>query len=83
MDLLALESTNEPPVQKSTYVKGITTVTAVSTKPGASGDPRALTKSASAQSAPTLAHVNTGASTNSLHTVSSLENKDTERMEVW
>ena len=70
MDLLILESTNEPPVQKSNYVKGITSVTTVA--PGRPGADSGMLE---------LQHVNTGASTNTLQTVTSLgEGKDSDRI---
>lgn len=81
MDLLVLENANEPPVQKSSYVKGISTVSAVSARTPTPNDPTALSKSSSSQSMPSLQTANTGASQATLHTVSSLESgKDYDRI---
>lgn len=81
MDLLILETTNDPPVQKSSYVKGITSVSTVSGRTASPADP-ALARTQSSQFlGPSLQHVNTGASTNSLHTVTSLgDGKDSDRI---
>lgn len=81
MDLLILESANDPPVQKSSYVKGITSVRDV----GRSGTPQEATglgRTPSNQSpGPQLQHINTGASSASLQTVTSLgEGKDADRI---
>ncbi|CAK1364306.1 unnamed protein product [Cercospora beticola] len=73
MDLLVLDSRDEPAVQKSSYVKGLTSVREAAGR-GTPGDPNGLAR------APTnnpvgpgaLQHVNTGASANTLHTVSSM-----------
>ncbi|KAK3676968.1 Rho guanine nucleotide exchange factor [Recurvomyces mirabilis] len=80
MDLLILESANEPAVQKSSYVKGITSVTTVT---GRTADQQAALARTASNNSPNpgaLAHVNTGASTNSLQTVTSLEGKDSDRI---
>ncbi|KAF2721096.1 hypothetical protein K431DRAFT_76270 [Polychaeton citri CBS 116435] len=71
MDLLILESTNDPAVQKSSYVKGITSVTTVSTAGGrgSATDNGVLGRTTSGQS---LQHVNTGGSSMSTHTVTAL-----------
>lgn len=83
MDLLVLESTNEPAVQKSSYVKGITSVTTVTARGAAiPSDPASLNRAHTNQGTgtPALQHVNTGASANSLHTVNSASDKDSERI---
>lgn len=86
MDLLILESTNDPPVQKSSYVKGISSVTAVTGRTASPADPSTLGRSQSNQIPPgslNLQHVNTGNSSSSLQTVTSLGNeKDSERI-LW
>lgn len=86
MDLLILESAHDPAVQKSSYVKGITSVTTVTGARTASpADHMALGRTPSNQSpAPhSLQHVNTGASMNSLQTVTSLgDAKDSDRI-MW
>nr|POF22339.1 rho1 guanine nucleotide exchange factor 3 [Quercus suber] len=82
MDLLILESSNDPAVQKSNYVKGISTVTTVSstrvpTDLGSMG----RTPSNQVPGSTQLQHVNTSNSTNSLTTVSTLgEGKDDKIM---
>lgn len=82
MDLLVLESTTDPPVQKSSYVKGITTVSAVTGRSAASSDTLAtLGRTQSNSPAPGLAHVNTGASASTLHTVTSIDTgKDSDKI---
>lgn len=82
MDLLILESTNDQPVQKSNYVKGITSVTTVTARTSTPADP-SLARAQSTQNAGanSLQHVNTGASSNSLQTVTSLgQDKDSDRI---
>lgn len=81
MDLLILESANDPPVQKSSYVKGITSVTTVSGRTSAA-DPTALGRIPSNQSPqPGLQHVNTNASTSSGQTVTTIgDSRDTDRI---
>ncbi|EMC94063.1 hypothetical protein BAUCODRAFT_36535 [Baudoinia panamericana UAMH 10762] len=80
MDLLILESTNDPAVQKGTYVKGITS--AVTGRTATSADPNALTRTQTNQSPGpnTLQHVNTSSSTNSLQTMNSSEVKDSDKI---
>ena len=74
MDLLILESANDQPVQKSTYVKGITSVTTVTGRTSTPSDPSNLGRTPSSVStAPsTLSHVNTNSSTTSAPTVATL-----------
>ncbi|KAF2163200.1 hypothetical protein M409DRAFT_26244 [Zasmidium cellare ATCC 36951] len=83
MDLLILESVNDPPVQKSSYIRGIASVREAAGRTSTPMDPGALTRTATNQSpAPGgLTHVNTAASTNSLNPVTSLgEGKDADRI---
>ncbi|KAI7330875.1 hypothetical protein KC315_g5438 [Hortaea werneckii] len=82
MDLLILESTNDPPVQKSSYVKGLTSVSTVSGRTATPADTGITrTQSATNLGPGSLQQANTGASTNSLHTVTSLgEGKDSEKI---
>ena len=81
MDLLILESSNDPAVQKSSYVKGITSVRDVTGKGGAPQDAANLGRTPSNQGpGPTLAHTNTGSSGTSLQTVTSLSEKDADRI---
>jgi len=81
MDLLVLESTTDPAVQKSSYVRGITTVSAVSGRSAASADQTTLGRTQSSSPAPGLQNVNTGMSTQSLHTVTSIDTgKDADRI---
>ena len=81
MDLLILESTNDPAVQKSNYVKGITSVTTVSGRTSTPADPVGLSRTASSQSPAPLQHVNTSSSVSSAHTVTNLGgDKDTDRI---
>ena len=83
MDLLILESSNDPPVQKSSYVKGITSVSTVSGRTTTADGSLSLGRTQSSQSmAPGgLQHVNTGASSTSLHTVTSLaDGKDSDKI---
>ncbi|KAK3630370.1 Rho guanine nucleotide exchange factor [Elasticomyces elasticus] len=83
MDLLIMESTNDPAVQKSSYMKGFTSVTTVTGR-GPTPDAAALARMPSNQGPnPGLQHVNTGASSASLQTVTSLsEGKDSDRI-MW
>ena len=73
MDLLVIDSANDPAVQKSSYVKGITSVREATGR-GAPMDPNGLTRVVTNNSPMPggLQHVNTGASANSLHTVTSI-----------
>lgn len=81
MDLLVLESTTDPPVQKSSYVRGITTVSAVTGRSATSSDQLTLGRTQSNSPAPGLAHVNTGMSTSTLHTVTSIDTgKDADKI---
>ncbi|KAG9733692.1 hypothetical protein KCU59_g11275, partial [Aureobasidium melanogenum] len=92
MDLLVLENINEDAVVRSSYVKGITSVTPLPSKPvPSSPDLSKMSRITTAQSAhPTLASVNTGSSMTSLNNVASapsklssttvLENKDSEKI---
>lgn len=81
MDLLVLESANDPAVQKSSYVKGITTVSAVTGRVSTPSDSLSLTRTQTSSSpAPGLQHVNTGASATSLHTVTSLDNSKDDKI---
>ncbi|KAK3712269.1 Rho guanine nucleotide exchange factor [Vermiconidia calcicola] len=82
MDLLILESSNDPAVQKSSYVKGITSVRDVTGRSGTPGEQAGLGRVPTNQSpTPQLQHANTGASVNSLQTVTSLgEGKDADRI---
>lgn len=80
MDLLVLESTSDPPVQKSSYVRGLTTVTAVTGRSATSND-LSLGRTQSNSPAPGLQNVNTGMSSNSLHTVTSIDTgKDADKI---
>lgn len=83
MDLLILESVNDPAVQKRDYVKGITSVRDVTGRTTSSPDPSTMTRTATNQTTGPngLQHVNTGASAASIQTVTSLgEGKDQERI---
>jgi hypothetical protein len=81
MDLLVLESTTDPAVQKSSYVKGITTVSAVSGRSAASADQLTLGRTQSNSPAPGLQNTNTGMSSSTLHTVTSIDNgKESDRI---
>ncbi|KAH0324761.1 hypothetical protein KCU74_g7816, partial [Aureobasidium melanogenum] len=92
MDLLVLENINEDAVVRSSYVKGITSVTPLPSKPvPSSPDLSKMSRITTAQSAhPTLASVNTGSSMTSLNSVASapsklssttvLDNKDSEKI---
>ncbi|KAK5136716.1 hypothetical protein LTR08_002369 [Meristemomyces frigidus] len=83
MDLLILESGTDPAVQKSSYVKGITSVTTVTGR-GTPADTAILARTQSNQvpgGMPNLQHVNTGGSTNSLQAVTSLgDGKESDRI---
>ncbi|KAK0279081.1 Rho guanine nucleotide exchange factor [Friedmanniomyces endolithicus] len=81
MDLLILESSNAPPVQKNSHI--FTTVTTITGR-GATPDAAALARMPSDRNAgPGLQHVNTGASAASLQPVQSLgEGKDSEPI-MW
>lgn len=70
MDLLVIDSANDAPVQKSSYVKGITSVREATGR--GPSDPMTLARVATNTPMPGLQHVNTGASVNSLHAVTSL-----------
>jgi len=78
MDLLSLESDNDPVVQKSSYVKGITTVTTVAGWTAANTDGSStLTRASTNQTAPAgLQQVNTSSSTGSVPTVASFSESD-------
>lgn len=83
MDLLILDSVNDPPVQKSSYIKGIASVREAAGRTSSPADPGALGRTPSNQSpAPGgLTHTNTAASMNSLNPVTSLgEGKDSDRI---
>jgi hypothetical protein len=92
MDLLVLENINEDVVVRSSYVKGVTSVTPLPTKPlPSSPDLNKMARITTAQSAhPTLASVNTGSSMASLNSVASapsklssttvLDNKDSDKV---
>ncbi|KAF7188865.1 Rho1 guanine nucleotide exchange factor 3 [Pseudocercospora fuligena] len=82
MDLLVLESANDPPVQKSSYVKGIASVRDVTGRTGTPNDPAALGRVGTNTSpAPGgLQHTNTAQSMSSLHTVTSINEKDSDRI---
>ncbi|KAF2482727.1 CNH domain-containing protein [Neohortaea acidophila] len=85
MDLLILESASDPAVQKSSYMKGITSVrdvTGRTSTPQAGGDTNNLGRVQSPTSpAPQLQHTNTAASGASLTTVTTLsENKDADKI---
>ncbi|GAB7362868.1 hypothetical protein MBLNU230_g3170t1 [Neophaeotheca triangularis] len=82
MDLLVLESTKDDPVQKSSYVKGITSVTTVTPRGvPVPTDPSGMGRPNSNQGgAPALQHTSTGASAHSLHAVTSLGDKDSDRI---
>ncbi|KAF2213827.1 hypothetical protein CERZMDRAFT_38775, partial [Cercospora zeae-maydis SCOH1-5] len=73
MDLLVLDSRDDPAVQKSSYVKGLTSVREAAGR-GTPGDPNGLARAPTnnAVGPGALQHVNTGASANALHTVSSM-----------
>jgi hypothetical protein len=77
MDLLVLENINEDVVVRSSYVKGVTSVTPLPTKPlPSSPDLNKMARITTAQSAhPTLASVNTGSSMASLNSVASAPSK--------
>ena len=83
MDLLILESTNDAPVQKRDYVKGIASLRDAPS--GRSGTPQEIAGASRTNStvstAPTLQSVNTGSSGTSLQTVTSLgDGKDADRI---
>lgn len=82
MDLLILDSTNDPAVQKRDYVKGITSVRDVAGRTGTPSDISLAGRTNSTQSsAPSLQSVNTSSSGASLQTVTSLsEGKDADRI---
>ena len=83
MDLLILESANDPAVQRSSYVKGLTSVRDVTGgRTGTPQDPTGLGRTVSNGSpGPQLQHANTGSSGNSLQTVTSLgDGKDADRI---
>lgn len=71
MDLLVLENTVEDAVVKSSYVRGITSITPISSRAPASPDPNRLGRLNSNQSPSLLAHANTGSSMSTLSTVNS------------
>lgn len=82
MDLLILESANDPAMQKSSYVKGITSVREAAGRSTPSGQD-SLARVATNQSAGpgSLQHMNTSSSANSLQPVTSLtEGKDSDRI---
>ncbi|SMQ48843.1 unnamed protein product [Zymoseptoria tritici ST99CH_1A5] len=83
MDLLILESANDPAIQKSSYVKGITTVReATGGRTSTSSDPT-LTRVATGTSSPApsgLQHSNTGSSSNTLQPVTSLGDAKEDRI---
>ncbi|KAK3114265.1 Rho guanine nucleotide exchange factor [Teratosphaeriaceae sp. CCFEE 6253] len=85
MDLLILDETNGPAVQKSSYVKGFTSVTTVTGR-GPTPDVAAIGRMPSDRGGGPngLQHVNTGASAASLQTVTSLGEggKDSDRI-MW
>ncbi|TKA68662.1 hypothetical protein B0A55_08798 [Friedmanniomyces simplex] len=83
MDLLILESTNDPAVQKNSYMKNFTSVTTITGR-GGTPDAAALARMPSDRNAgPGLQHVNTGASSANLQTTTSLgEGKDSDRI-MW
>ena len=82
MDLLILESSNDQPVQKSSYVKGITSVRDVTGRAGTPQEAGSLGRTPSNQSpGPQLQHTSTGSSAASLQTVTSLsEGKDADKI---
>ena len=83
MDLLILDSANDPPVQKSSYVKGITSLRDVPAgRSSTPSDPTLVSRNSTSQSpAPQLQSVNTGSSGTSLQTVTSLgDSKDADRI---
>lgn len=81
MDLLVLENTTEQPVQKSSYMKGITTVSAVTGRSATSSDATTLGRTQSNSPAPGLAHASTGMSASTLHTVTSIDTgKDSDKI---
>lgn len=92
MDLLILENVNDDAVVKSSYVKGITSITPLAAKAQPiSPDPNKMSRATTNQTLPpTLASVNTGSSMTSLNTVASapgkiasttvLDNKDSEKI---
>ncbi|EME45830.1 hypothetical protein DOTSEDRAFT_71505 [Dothistroma septosporum NZE10] len=77
MDLLQLDSVNEPPVQKSTYLKGLSVG-----RSATPNEPTTLGRTPSNQAAVPggLVHVNTSMSANSLNPTTSLEGKDSDRI---
>lgn len=82
MDLLALESASDPPVQKSSYIKGITSVREAAGR-NTPMDPSALGRTTSNQSPAqgNAQHANAANSTNTLNPVTSLgEVKDSDRI---
>lgn len=77
MDLLILEVPSEDAVVKSSYVRGITSVTPRPTKAPPSPDPNRIGRTTTGQTSrpDTLQHVNTGSSMNSLTPVNSASGK--------
>lgn len=75
MDLLVLENTTEDAVVKSSYVRGITSITPLSSRTPASPEPSRLGRLNSNQSPGPLVHSNTGTSVNTLSTVNSNSGK--------
>ncbi|OQN96731.1 hypothetical protein B0A48_17155 [Cryoendolithus antarcticus] len=81
MDLLVLESTNDAAMQKSSYMKGITTVTAVSGRGTTAGDPLAMARTITGGTPTPLQHINTSSSTSNLPTLSSTDSgKDSDKI---
>ncbi|KAK5170356.1 Rho guanine nucleotide exchange factor [Saxophila tyrrhenica] len=82
MDLLILDSANDPAVQKSSYVKGITSVRDVTGRSGTPQDQAGIGRVPSNQGpGPQLSQTNTGMSNNHLQTVTSLgDGKDADRI---
>ena len=87
MDLLVLESKDDLAVQKSTYVKGITSVTTVTGRGGpTAAEPGILARANTAQggsgvNGAALQQINTAGSSANLQTVASLgESKDTDKI---
>lgn len=74
MDLLVLETGSEDAVVKSSYVRGITSVTPVPSKLPSSPDPTRIGRTMSAQPgrSDSLAHTNTGSSIATLGTLTSV-----------
>lgn len=72
MDLLVLETGNEDAVVKSSYVRGITSVTPIPSKMPASPDPSRLGRTSSGiPGRESLAHVNTASSVATMSTIGS------------